>query len=121
MHELIDLGFYIGINGCSLKTEENLSVVKEIPIDKLLLETDSPWCGIKQTHAGFKYVKSLNHASFFKKREKFEPYYFVSGRNEPSMIQQVFDVVSGIKEIEDKNKFAEQIYENTERLLFNKL
>ena len=33
------MGFYIGINGCSLKTDENLEVVRAVPLDRILLET----------------------------------------------------------------------------------
>ena len=56
--EFIDLGFYIGLNGCSLKTKENLEVVKKLPMSRILLETDCPYCEIKATHAGFHFVKT---------------------------------------------------------------
>jgi TatD DNase family protein len=43
MQRLVAMGFDIGINGCSLKTEENVSVVKEVPLERLQIETDGPW------------------------------------------------------------------------------
>lgn len=43
MRQLVEMGFDIGVNGCSLKTEENLAVVREIPLERLQLETDGPW------------------------------------------------------------------------------
>lgn len=56
MRELLDLGLYIGINGCSFKTEENCAVVKQLPLDRIMLETDGPWCEVRPSHAGWKYL-----------------------------------------------------------------
>ncbi|KAK0626965.1 hypothetical protein B0T14DRAFT_423120, partial [Immersiella caudata] len=56
MRELMDLGLYIGINGCSFKTAENCDVVKEIELSRLMLETDGPWCEVRPSHEGWKYL-----------------------------------------------------------------
>ncbi|KAH6891188.1 hypothetical protein B0T10DRAFT_458587 [Thelonectria olida] len=56
MHELMDLGLYIGINGCSFKTVENCAVVKEVSLDRLMIETDGPWCEVRPSHEGWKYL-----------------------------------------------------------------
>jgi TatD DNase family protein len=56
MRELADLGLFIGINGCSFKTAENCAVVKEVPLDRLMLETDGPWCEVRPSHDGWKFL-----------------------------------------------------------------
>ncbi|GAB0135501.1 hypothetical protein EsDP_00003837 [Epichloe bromicola] len=56
MKELMDLGLYIGINGCSFKTAENCNVVKAVRLDRLMIETDGPWCEVRPSHEGYKYL-----------------------------------------------------------------
>jgi TatD DNase family protein len=105
----VDLGFYIGINGCSLKTAENLETVQKIPVDRLVIETDAPWCEIRPTHAGFKHVQTSFPS---RKKEKFEDNCYVKSRNEPSSIIQVLEVLSAVRN-DDIVHLAETVYRNT--------
>lgn len=56
LRELMGLGLYIGINGCSFKTRENCEVVREVRLDRLMLETDGPWCEVRGSHEGWRYL-----------------------------------------------------------------
>ena len=98
-----------------MRSENSQALVQAIPMDRLILETDAPWCGIKPTHPGSKIFNDifLSHilnknnirGSFLhtghkhietlyptKKKEKFEMDLLVKDRNEPCMINQVFEV-----------------------------
>lgn len=97
-NQFLSLGLYIGINGCSLKTPENLEVVKQLPLSKLILETDCPWCDIRNTHASSEYIMT----TFPTKREKqynrdLGKEYCVKNRTEPCHIAQVAEVVAGVQ------------------------
>ncbi|XP_008241072.1 PREDICTED: putative deoxyribonuclease TATDN1 [Prunus mume] len=106
---------YIGINGCSLKTAENLDVVRSIPIERMMIETDSPYCGIKNTSAGIKFVKSTWPS---KKKEKYNQECIVKDRNEPCLVRQVLEVVAGCKGISEIGQLSRTLYHNTCRVFF---
>ncbi|KAG9412875.1 TatD DNase [Aphanomyces cochlioides] len=112
--QLLDLGLFIGINGCSLKSQESHDVVKSIPIDRLMLETDAPWCDIRPTHASYAHVKTHFDT---KKPEKFAAGVGVKGRNEPCAMIQVLEVVSAIHGM-DVADVADTVYETTARVFF---
>lgn len=81
---IADMIILVGVNGCSLKTAENLNVMKGIPVERMMIETDSPYCEIKNTHAGMKFVKSTWPS---KKKEKYDQESIVKGRNEPCLVR----------------------------------
>lgn len=123
MRELMDLGLHIGINGCSFKTVENCAVVKEVHLDRLMIETDGPWCEVRPSHEGWKYLIEKKEAQpngappapqpkskknqkkepevpeRFKvvKKEKWEEGAMIKGRNEPCSIERIAKIVAGIK------------------------
>jgi len=114
LEQLLDLDFFIGINGCSLKTEENVQVVRNLPLSRLMLETDGPWCGLRPSYAGTKFVETKFPT---KKKERWEEGHCVKDRNEPCHMIQIAEAVAGIldKPLEEVINAA---YENTMRMFF---
>ncbi|KIW57197.1 hypothetical protein PV05_05787 [Exophiala xenobiotica] len=99
LESLVKLGFDVGINGCSMKTEENLEAVKAIPLDRLQIETDGPWCEIRASHASSQYLKDGPAVPKAVKKEKWQKGLMVKGRNEPATIVQVAHVIARVKGI----------------------
>lgn len=109
LQSLLDLSpnSFIGMNGCSLKTEENIECAKIVPLERLLLETDAPWCDIRRTHESFKYLSDYQPPYKSVKRDKLAKLpkedwekTTIKSRNEPCNMEQVAIVIAGIKRIE---------------------
>jgi TatD DNase family protein len=90
-------GLYIGINGCSLKTNQNLEVVRQIPIERILLETDSPFCLVRKSYACSMYTDVVK-----------------ARYNEPSHIKQIAQILAELKGMALEDIEA-AVYENTLR------
>ncbi|KAF1939746.1 deoxyribonuclease tatD [Clathrospora elynae] len=99
MQRLVDLGFDIGVNGCSMKTDENIEVVKQIPLERLQIETDGPWCEMRPSHASAKFLKDAPPLPKAVKKEKFVKGLMVKGRNESASIPHVAYAIAKIKGI----------------------
>jgi TatD DNase family protein len=107
--------FYIGLNGCSLRNEQTLDALHVIPLDRILFETDAPWCEMKATHASAKYVSDDTISGMLgpaRKKEKWDAEHRVKGRNEPSHILQVCECVSKVLGLRMED-VAEAVYSNT--------
>lgn len=116
LRALLDLGLEIGINGCSLRSQENLHVSSLVPLEKLHLETDAPWCGIRRTHAGARHVRPLPHEE--RKKDKWEQGCIVKDRSEPAHISQVLEVVAAARNAtgEETREICAAALANSQRL-----
>ena len=80
-----------------MKTAENLEVVEAIPLDRLQIETDGPWCEMRASQASAKYKEDAPPLPKGVKKEKWEKDFMDKGRNEPMAITQVAWVVAKVK------------------------
>lgn len=86
--QFIDLGFYISFTGVITFAGMYEKLVKAVPMNRILSETDAP------------YVT---------------PHPFRGTRNEPSHVREVLGKISRIKKI-DESEMAEQVLRNAQRL-----
>lgn len=86
--EFIDLGFYISFTGVITFAGMYEKLVKAVPLDKILSETDAP------------YVT---------------PHPYRGQRNEPSHVREVLGKIARIKKI-DEEVMAKQVMENAKKL-----
>ncbi|KAG8947194.1 hypothetical protein FRC04_010917 [Tulasnella sp. 424] len=114
--ELLEMGFHFSLNGCGMKTQQNLEAAAKIPLDRLLLETDAPWCSLTPTHASSAHLKTLPKPLsdlFFPPSSKtFEQGKMVKGRNEPNAIGGVAWVVAKLHGV-TLEEVAEACWKNT--------
>ncbi|KAJ7102095.1 Mg-dependent DNase [Mycena belliarum] len=116
--ELMDMGFYISVNGCSLKNEENLRSAKAIHRNRVLLETDAPWCSMTGGHASKQHLAllplSLRELYFpaSTKPENFMLGKAIKGRNEPCAIGGVAWVMHELHGI-SLEEITESAFKNT--------
>jgi len=118
MHALVDLGLHVGINGCSLRTADNLAVARAVPAEWLVVESDAPWCSLKPTHAShaFNAVGASPYPRV--KKDKLagsEGQAMVRDRNEPTACVEVLGVLASLRGV-PVDELAQQVYANSTRL-----
>jgi TatD DNase family protein len=99
MLQLVELGLDISVNGVCFRTEEQLEMVRHIPVDKLQLETDAPWCEIVEDEKISKFLEQARPLPPSRKQNKFISGQMVKTRNESCTIERVALVVAGLKGI----------------------
>ncbi|KAJ7783608.1 hypothetical protein DFH07DRAFT_996028 [Mycena maculata] len=116
--ELMDMGLYISVNGCSLKTEENFKSAQAIRPDRILLETNAPWCSMTGGHASKQHLTSIPPSLrelYFPpsaKPENLKAGKSVKGRNEPCAIGGVAWVMHKLLDI-PLEETTEKAFKNT--------
>lgn len=137
---------YIGYNGCSLRGDGMLDCLRATPLDRIMIETDAPYCEIKNTHPGSVFVKTRwprtkdfkhvpvmeplvqtgsSHSALFprvsvateKSSVLLSP--VVDGRLEPCHTIQVLEVIAGALG-QDIVTLSEVFFKNTMKVFFKK-
>lgn len=132
MRDLTKMGLYIGVSGCSLNTDRNCAMVKEIPLENLVIGSNCPFCDIrpvsssnKHIQTRFKTVKLKRYSDIVTRRIQnpsttWEKDTLLKFRNEPCKLVQVVEVIAALKGMPIE-QIIKAIYENTKKLFKGRL
>lgn len=112
---LVELGFDISVNGVSFNTPEQFEMVRDIPMERLQLETDAPWCEVPTKGPVLEYLQNAPHLPPARKPKDFLIGQMVKGRNESCVIERVARIVAGIKGI-SLEEVADAAWHNTNKM-----
>lgn len=116
--KLLAMGLYLSLNGSSFREQEVARQVVRIPRHRVLLETDAPWCDIRQKDYGYGFVKT--HFDTVKRKKPFVLGKCLERRNEPCHMVQVVEAYLGCLNAEEsegggavtKEEVTRQLYDN---------
>jgi TatD DNase family protein len=118
MLQLVELGLEISVNGISFRTDEQLEMVKHIPLNKLQLETDAPWCEVLGNDSKIApYLETAKPLPASRKHNKFVMGQMVKTRNESCNMERVGLVVAGLKGV-SMEEVVEAAWENSSRMFW---
>ena len=119
---LLDLGLHVGLNGSAFRTREfSLATIPRLPVERLMLESDAPWCDLRNEHYGYPFV----HTSFptTKRGKPFKEGHCVERRVEPCHVRQVLEAYCGARRdvlsvAVDEDEIEEIVHRNSMALFW---
>ncbi|KAK7198095.1 TatD related DNase [Novymonas esmeraldas] len=122
---LLSMGLYLSVNGSAFREARLAAQVSTIPLQRLLLETDAPWCDVRPKDYGARFVRTSFRT--VKRKKPFEMGACLERRNEPCHLVQVMEEFLGCaKEFStgpedprsavDEAALTAAVYENCQRL-----
>ena len=80
---LLEMGLAISVNAASFRTEAGAMLVGSIPVGRLTLETDAPWCDVRPDQDyGARWVDFSSSSPFASLETWFPPTLDPKGKNE---------------------------------------
>lgn len=116
--ELLDFsdGMLIGLNGCSLREPQGIDVARFLPLERIVVESDAPWCEMRPSHASAAHVGSFDgDMPRALPKERHSPDHPVKGRNEPSETRRIVRALATIKDVSE-DELAAILHANTQRV-----
>lgn len=91
LNRVLALGYSVSVCMSAFRTEETAKLVAtSLPLDRLMLETDAPWCDLRPQHWAFTHVTTHFPT---RKLDKWVPGVIVARQTEPCHIVQVMEAL----------------------------
>lgn len=90
---LLGMDLHLSVNGSAFREKALADQIATIPLDRLMLETDAPWCDVRPKDYGAGFVKTTFRT--IKRKKPFERGACVERRNEPCHLVQVLEAYVG--------------------------